>query len=75
MATYIKTLKDSNNENIIYPRTKASAVFLEDNLSNVQTELDNLENKINNFSSGTKILLQSEQPSELSIGDFWYEII
>lgn len=75
MATYIKTLKDSNNENIIYPKTKASAVFLEDNLTNVQTKLDSLQNEINSFSFGTKILVQNEQPSNLLVGDFWYQII
>lgn len=40
MATYIKTLKDSTNTDIIYPRTKASAVFLEDNSTNVENELE-----------------------------------
>lgn len=38
MAAYIQTLKDSSRTNIIYPQTKAEAVFLNDN-SNVENVL------------------------------------
>ena len=44
MAAYIKTLKDAAGVDIIYPQTKASAVFTEDNKtveSALQEKMDN----------------------------------
>ena len=40
MAAYIKTLYDSTGTDILYPQTKATAVYTEENI-NVETALQN----------------------------------
>ena len=46
MAAYVKTLKSGND--IIYPQTKTSGVFDENNV-NLQTVLDNMSGSIQSF--------------------------
>ena len=50
MAAYIKTLKDPSKTNIIYPKTKASAVFMDDN-SSLESSVSPLKIKCLTFSN------------------------
>lgn len=56
MATYVKTLKDATSTDTIYPITKANAVYLSDNSTTVETELDN------------KITIDSDSSGSFTIG-------
>ena len=59
MAAYIKTLQDASHANIIYPRTKAVAVFrddenttpVEDTLVTLETQMEGALRDINNINS------------------------
>lgn len=51
--------------------TTTELEYLDGVTSNIQTQLNDLKNT----PSGIKILLQSSQPSGLSKGDFWYQIV
>ena len=64
MAAYIKTLKDSTQTDIIYPQTKAAAVFFDDGTS--------LQNKT---FGGNVTYLSSIQPESANSGDMWYQIL
>lgn len=73
MAAYIKTLYDSTQTDILYPQTKAEAVFLDnnDNLEAVIAELYNLIEE----TGGTDIQTSASQPTNQKTGDFWYQIV
>lgn len=43
MAAYIKTLQDATRENTIYPRTKSTAVYRDDNVTLVEDTLVSLK--------------------------------
>lgn len=64
MAAYIKTLKDAAGADIIYPQTKASAVFTEEG----GTVESALQEKVD-------IQMSSSQPINQKTGDFWYQIL
>ena len=59
MAAYIKTLQDASHANIIYPRTKAVAVFrddenttpVEETLVTLETQMESALRDINNINS------------------------
>ena len=63
MAAYIKTLQDSTGTDIIYPQTKAAAVYFDDGVS--------LQDK----TFGVNITLSSAQPTSQTTGDSWYQIL
>lgn len=73
MAAYIKTLYDSTKTDILYPQTKAEAVFLDnnDNLEAVIAELYSLIEQ----AGGPDIQISATQPSNQKTGDFWYQIV
>ena len=73
MAAYIKTLYDSTKTDILYPQTKAEAVFL-DNNDNLETAITELYNLIEN-AGGVDIQITASQPTNQKTGDFWYQII
>ena len=73
MAAYIKTLYDSTKTDILYPQTKAEAVFL-DNNDNLETAITELYNLIEN-AGGVDIQITASQPTNQKTGDFWYQIV
>ena len=73
MAAYIKTLYDSTKTDILYPQTKAEAVFL-DNNDNLETAITELYSLIEN-AGGVDIQITASQPTNQKTGDFWYQIV
>lgn len=63
MATYIKSLVDSDG-NTIYPQSKTNAIYDENN-KNLQNILDDMK----------VIVISSTQPINLNNDDLWYKII
>lgn len=72
MAAYIKTLYDSTQTDILYPQTKAIAVYLNDN-SNLQSTIEEIYSLLNG--GGIQIIVSSTQPTNQNTGDFWYQIV
>lgn len=72
MAAYVKTLYDSTQTNILYPQTKAVAVYLNDN-SNLQSTIEEIYSLLNG--GGIQIIVSSTQPTNQNAGDFWYQIV
>lgn len=63
MATYVKTLLD-NQDNIIYPQTKTSAIFDANNVA-----LDVTLEKVKD------IQISANQPTNQKTDDIWYKVI
>lgn len=64
MDAYIKTLQNSSKTEIIYPVTKAEAVYI-DNDVNVQDKLNDLEGRVETIDFGASV---ADQCLSLSIG-------
>ena len=73
MAAYIKTLYDSTKTDILYPQTKAEAVFLNNN-DNVEAAISEIYSLIENM-GGVDIQTSTTQPTNQKTGDFWYQIV
>lgn len=71
MAAYIKTLYDSTKTDILYPQTKAEAVFL-DNNDNLETTVADIYAMLENINTVT---ISAAQPTNQKTGDFWYQIV
>lgn len=71
MAAYIKTLYDSTKTDILYPQTKAEAVFL-DNNDNLEATIADIYQQLENINT---VIISASQPSNQKTGDFWYQII
>lgn len=71
MAAYIKTLYDSTKTDILYPQTKAEAVFL-DNNDNLEATIADIYQQLENINV---IAISTSQPSNQKTGDFWYQIV
>lgn len=63
MATYIKALIDENG-NVIYPQSKASAIYDKNN-KNLQTTLDDIHT----------IVVSALEPTNQNTDDLWYKIL
>lgn len=71
MAAYIKTLYDSTKTDILYPQTKAEAVFL-DNNDNLEATIADIYQQLENINT---VVISASQPSNQKTGDFWYQIV
>ena len=71
MAAYIKTLYDSTKTDILYPQTKAEAVFL-DNNDNLEATVADIYQQLENINT---VVISASQPSNQKTGDFWYQIV
>lgn len=71
MAAYIKTLYDSTGTDILYPQTKAEAVFL-DNNDNLEVTIADIYQQLENINTVT---ISAFQPDNQKTGDFWYQIV
>lgn len=71
MAAYIKTLYDSTGTDILYPQTKAEAVFL-DNNDNLEVTIDDIHQQLENINT---VAISEFQPANQKTGDFWYQIV
>ena len=71
MAAYIKTLYDSTKTDILYPQTKAEAVFL-DNNDNLEAIIADIYQQLENINT---VVISASQPVNQKTGDFWYQIV
>lgn len=71
MAAYIKTLYDSTKTDILYPQTKAEAVFL-DNNDNLEATIADIYQQLENINT---VVISASQPPNQKTGDFWYQIV
>ena len=71
MAAYIKTLYDSTKTDILYPQTKAEAVFLDDN-NNLEATIADIYQQLENINT---VVISASQPDNQKTGDFWYQIV
>lgn len=71
MAAYIKTLYDSTKTDILYPQTKAEAVFL-DNNDNLEATIADIYQQLENINT---VVISASQPTNQKTGDFWYQIV
>lgn len=71
MAAYIKTLYDSTKTDILYPQTKAEAVFL-DNNDNLEATIADIYQQLENINT---VVISASQPVNQKTGDFWYQIV
>lgn len=71
MAAYIKTLYDSTKTDILYPQTKAEAVFL-DNNNNLEATIADIYQQLENINT---VVISASQPVNQKTGDFWYQIV
>lgn len=71
MAAYIKTLYDSTQTDILYPQTKAEAVFL-DNNDNLEATIADIYQQLENINT---VVISTSQPTNQKTGDFWYQIV
>lgn len=71
MAAYIKTLYNSNKTDILYPQTKAEAVFL-NNDDNLEATIVDIYQRLENINT---VVISVSQPPNQKTGDFWYQIV
>ena len=64
MSAYIKTLQNSGGTITYYPQTKAEAVFMGDNVTNLIDYLNSIR----------VIYVSATQPSSSKAGDIWLEV-